>query len=95
MVEFQFNRACISLLLLVALSGVAGASNATPSIQLKQVDRVDLLAGSVLLRAELLRADSVKISRIAHGVPLGGELEYVDGSTLAHALSGRRVVESE
>ena len=43
---------------------------------------------------ELLHADGVKVSRIAHGVPLGGELEYVDGSTLAHALSGRRVLES-
>ncbi|MEM9398349.1 MAG: recombination mediator RecR [Pseudomonadota bacterium] len=35
-----------------------------------------------------------KISRIAHGVPLGGELEYVDGSTLAHALSGRQPVQT-
>jgi recombination protein RecR len=34
------------------------------------------------------------ITRIAHGVPLGGELEYVDGSTLAHAFTGRRPVES-
>ena len=42
---------------------------------------------------ELLRPDGVKVSRIAHGVPLGGELEYVDGSTLAHALSGRRLVD--
>jgi recombination protein RecR len=42
---------------------------------------------------DLLKDSGVKISRIAHGVPLGGELEYVDGSTLAHALSGRRVVE--
>ena len=33
-----------------------------------------------------------RISRIAHGVPLGGELEYVDGSTLAHAFSGRQPV---
>lgn len=40
--------------------------------------------------SDLVRASSVKVSRIAHGVPLGGELEYVDGSTLAHALSGRR-----
>ncbi len=31
-----------------------------------------------------------KITRIAHGVPLGGELEYVDGNTLAHAISGRK-----
>lgn len=35
-----------------------------------------------------------KLSRIAHGVPLGGELEYVDGSTLAHAFSGRQLVQS-
>jgi recombination protein RecR len=42
---------------------------------------------------DLLLPEGVKVSRIAHGVPLGGELEYVDGSTLAHALSGRRAVE--
>lgn len=36
----------------------------------------------------------VRATRIAHGVPLGGELEYVDGGTLAHAFSGRRGVES-
>lgn len=35
-----------------------------------------------------------RLSRIAHGVPLGGELEYVDGSTLAHAFSGRQPVTS-
>lgn len=39
---------------------------------------------------DLVRDDPVRVSRIAHGVPLGGELEYVDGSTLAHAFSGRR-----
>ena len=32
----------------------------------------------------------VNITRIAHGVPVGGELEYVDGNTLSHALSGRK-----
>ena len=42
---------------------------------------------------ELLQSLGVTVSRIAHGVPLGGELEYVDGSTLAHALSGRQPVE--
>jgi len=36
---------------------------------------------------------AVVVSRIAHGVPLGGELEYTDSSTLAHALSGRTVVD--
>jgi len=40
----------------------------------------------------LSRVEGVKVSRIAHGVPLGGELEYVDGGTLAHALAGRTPV---
>jgi recombination protein RecR len=34
----------------------------------------------------------VKATRIAHGVPMGGELEYVDSSTLSHAIAGRTVV---
>ena len=34
----------------------------------------------------------VRTTRIAHGVPLGGELEYVDGGTLAHAFSGRQQI---
>jgi len=38
---------------------------------------------------QLLFSLDVVVSRIAHGVPLGGELEYVDGGTLAHALAGR------
>ncbi len=43
--------------------------------------------------AELAARHDVQASRIAHGVPLGGELEYVDGGTLSHAFYGRRVVE--
>ncbi len=39
--------------------------------------------------AEMARARQVKVTRIAHGVPMGGELEYVDGGTLSHAFSGR------
>lgn len=35
----------------------------------------------------------VQASRIAHGVPLGGELEYVDGGTLSHAFYGRRPID--
>jgi recombination protein RecR len=42
--------------------------------------------------AELARGRSVKVTRIAHGVPMGGELEYVDGGTLSHAFSGRTPV---
>ncbi len=43
--------------------------------------------------ADLAARHNVQASRIAHGVPLGGELEYVDGGTLSHAFYGRRVVE--
>ena len=39
--------------------------------------------------AEVALRHKVKPSRIAHGVPVGGDLEYVDGGTLAHALAGR------
>jgi len=39
--------------------------------------------------AELAARRGLRASRIAHGVPIGGELEYVDGGTLAHALAGR------
>ncbi|REL35227.1 recombination mediator RecR [Thalassotalea euphylliae] len=40
--------------------------------------------------AEMAKSFEVNLSRIAHGVPVGGELEYVDGNTLSHALSGRK-----
>ena len=43
--------------------------------------------------AEMATRHGVPASRIAHGVPLGGELEYVDGGTLSHAFYGRRAVE--
>lgn len=35
---------------------------------------------------------AIQSSRLAHGIPLGGELEYIDGGTLAHAFSGRQKV---
>ena len=34
----------------------------------------------------------IRTTRIAHGVPLGGELEFVDGGTLAHAFADRRQI---
>lgn len=39
--------------------------------------------------AERLDSQDVSVSRIAHGIPIGGELEYVDGNTLSRALEGR------
>jgi recombination protein RecR len=38
---------------------------------------------------EMAKEAGVVVTRIAHGVPLGGELDYVDGGTLAHAFAGR------
>ena len=43
--------------------------------------------------AEMARSAAVGVSRIAHGVPLGGDLEYVDSGTLSHAFAGRTRVE--
>ncbi|MBT8131109.1 MAG: recombination mediator RecR [Gammaproteobacteria bacterium] len=40
--------------------------------------------------AELATRAGLKSTRIAHGVPIGGELEFVDGGTLTHAFAGRK-----
>jgi recombination protein RecR len=45
--------------------------------------------------ASLAQQHGVAVSRIAHGVPIGGELEYVDRSTLSRAISGRLSLEVE
>jgi recombination protein RecR len=45
------------------------------------------------LVASLARKFGVPASRIAYGVPVGGELEFVDSSTLSRALAGRRSIE--
>jgi len=45
------------------------------------------------LLAEMAARSGIQASRIAHGVPLGGELEYVDGGTLSHAFFGRRLMD--
>jgi recombination protein RecR len=42
--------------------------------------------------AEMAHSRGVRVTRIAHGVPLGGELEYVDGGTLSHAFAGRQEI---
>jgi recombination protein RecR len=40
--------------------------------------------------SEMAAKHNIKTSRIAHGVPVGGELDYVDKGTLSHAFEGRR-----
>ncbi len=42
--------------------------------------------------AQIARAAGVRAARLAHGVPLGGELEYIDRGTLAHAFGGRQAL---
>lgn len=43
--------------------------------------------------ASLCQRHDVRATRIAHGVPIGGELEYVDSGTLSRAISGRVTLE--
>ena len=40
--------------------------------------------------SDLARQYGIRTTRIAHGVPMGGELEYIDSGTLSHAFAGRR-----
>lgn len=41
---------------------------------------------------QMCKQKEISASRIAHGVPVGGELEFIDGNTLTHAFSGRRTL---
>jgi len=68
----------------------------------KQIDELILATSSTVegeatagYLAGLARQHQVHVSRIAHGVPIGGELEYVDRSTLSRAISGRQRLEIE
>ena len=42
--------------------------------------------------ARLIKPSGIKVSRIAHGIPVGGDLEYADEVTLGHAIEERRVL---
>lgn len=42
--------------------------------------------------SQLAHQRTIPVSRLAHGIPLGGELEYVDSGTLSHAFSGRESI---
>jgi recombination protein RecR len=47
------------------------------------------------LKTDTLKQRGLRVSRIAHGVPVGGELEYIDGGTLMHSLAGRQLMGAE
>ena len=40
--------------------------------------------------SRLIKPLGVRVTRIAHGIPIGGDLEYIDEATLARAMEGRR-----
>ncbi|MCI5898035.1 MAG: recombination mediator RecR [Anaerovoracaceae bacterium] len=42
--------------------------------------------------ARLIKPSGIKVSRIAHGIPVGGDLEYTDEVTLSKAMEGRRIL---
>lgn len=42
--------------------------------------------------ADIAKRYGVSVTKIAHGIPVGGELEYVDSSTITHALMGRKAI---
>lgn len=42
--------------------------------------------------SQLAHAREIHVTRLAHGIPLGGELEFVDSGTLSHAFSGRESI---
>ena len=45
---------------------------------------------TALYLVRLLKPMGIKVTRIAQGIPMGGDLEYADQVTLARALAGRR-----
>tara|TARA_B100001093_G_scaffold95408_1_gene87526 strand:+ start:989 stop:1504 length:516 start_codon:yes stop_codon:yes gene_type:complete len=76
---------------------VLGIPQLLDQLQKNQVEEL-ILATNLTLEGETtahfigdkVRALNVKVSRIAYGVPMGGELEYVDGGTLNLALESRK-----
>ena len=52
-----------------------------------------LYISEMVKQSSLPNADQIKISRIGHGLPIGADIEYADGVTIARALEGRRQVE--
>lgn len=47
---------------------------------------------TALYLTELIKPLGVKVTRIAYGIPMGGDIEYADGATLVKALEGRREI---
>lgn len=76
-----------------------GIDHLIEQLQLHEVREVILATNSTVegeatahYLAELVKQKNINATRIAHGIPLGGELEYIDGNTLARALQSRTEV---
>ncbi len=75
---------------------LAGSSGAEAGGEVREV----ILATNSTMEGEatahfingIVQRHDIRVTRIAHGVPLGGELEYIDSNTLSHALAGRREI---
>lgn len=74
-----------------------GLQQLAARLQAREIEEIILATGSTVegeataqYIADLGRERGASVSRIAHGVPMGGELEYVDAGTLTTAFTGRR-----
>ncbi len=54
-----------------------------------------LYIAETIQKSNKIDEGQLKITRIGHGLPIGADIEYADGVTIARALEGRREVESE
>ena len=68
---------------------IDGSGGLTTEVILATNASVEGEATAVYLE-RLLRGRAVRVTRLARGIPVGADLEYVDGSTIAEALAGRR-----
>jgi len=75
------------------LSRLGGASGETVSEVIIATNPDVEGETTALYLARLLKPLGIKATRIAHGIPVGSNLEHADAATLAQALEGRRVIE--
>ena len=76
-----------------------GINNLIERLQIEEISEL-ILATNLTVEGEATahfiadkaKAQGISVSRIAYGVPMGGELEYVDGGTLNMALQSRKII---
>jgi recombination protein RecR len=71
---------------------VAASAGAIREVVLATDPDAEGEATALYLSQKLRAAGPVKVTRIAHGVPMGGDLDYIDERTLSHAMTGRQEV---